>query len=139
MRGLPHRAEGFGYILAYAMILGTPVVATDYSGSSDFLLPSTGYPVRAREVPVPRGHGILPMENAVWADVSVEAMAKALTEVAENPDNAASRAKIAADMMASRYSMAAQTLRYRARLEILHGLSSNEGQRATKARSRRVS
>ena len=41
-----HRCEGFGFPIAEAMALGKPVVATDYSGSTDFLDDATGFPVR---------------------------------------------------------------------------------------------
>lgn len=40
-----HRSEGFGYTLAEAMLLGKPVIATNYSGSKDFVNVSTGFPV----------------------------------------------------------------------------------------------
>ena len=32
-----HRAEGFGLVLAEAMYLGTPVVATNWSGNTEFM------------------------------------------------------------------------------------------------------
>jgi len=32
-----HRAEGFGLILAEAMALGTPVIATNYSANTEFM------------------------------------------------------------------------------------------------------
>ena len=34
-----HRSEGFGYALAEAMLLGTPVIATGYSGNTEFMDP----------------------------------------------------------------------------------------------------
>ncbi|MDJ0743967.1 MAG: glycosyltransferase [Xenococcaceae cyanobacterium MO_167.B27] len=40
-----HRSEGFGYTLAEAMLLGKPVIATNYSGSRDFINHQTGFPV----------------------------------------------------------------------------------------------
>ncbi len=47
-----HRAEGFGRPLAEAMLLGTPVVATGWSGCADFLNEDTGFPVRSTLRPV---------------------------------------------------------------------------------------
>ena len=41
-----HRAEGFGRTLAEGMLLGKPVVGTDFSGNTDFLTQDTGYPVK---------------------------------------------------------------------------------------------
>jgi glycosyltransferase involved in cell wall biosynthesis len=41
----PHRAEGWGLALADALASGNPVIATDYSGSRDFLGELEGYPV----------------------------------------------------------------------------------------------
>jgi glycosyltransferase involved in cell wall biosynthesis len=41
-----HRAEGFGLPIAEAMAIGKPVIATNYSGNTDYLDESTGFPVR---------------------------------------------------------------------------------------------
>jgi len=43
----PHCSEGFGLTIAEAMAAGKPVVATDFSGSRDFLDAASGYPVKA--------------------------------------------------------------------------------------------
>jgi glycosyltransferase involved in cell wall biosynthesis len=40
-----HRSEGFGYTLAESMLLGKPVIATNYGGTKDFLNHTTGFPV----------------------------------------------------------------------------------------------
>jgi glycosyltransferase involved in cell wall biosynthesis len=40
-----HRAEGFGLGMAEAMALGVSVIATNYSGSTDFLSDRTGFPI----------------------------------------------------------------------------------------------
>jgi glycosyltransferase involved in cell wall biosynthesis len=40
-----HRSEGFGLGMAEAMALGNIVIATDYSGSTDFVSERTGFPV----------------------------------------------------------------------------------------------
>jgi glycosyltransferase involved in cell wall biosynthesis len=52
-----HRSEGFGLTLAEAMVLGKPVVATAYSGNTDFMNPGNSFPVRYRLVPIERDHG----------------------------------------------------------------------------------
>jgi glycosyltransferase involved in cell wall biosynthesis len=41
-----HRSEGFGFPIAEAMSLAKPVIATNYSGCTDYLDESTGFPVR---------------------------------------------------------------------------------------------
>lgn len=65
-----HRAEGFGRTLAEAMLLGKPVVATDFSGNTDFLMPQTGFPVRWVKRPVGAGEylHVEPDDGAWWAE-----------------------------------------------------------------------
>jgi glycosyltransferase involved in cell wall biosynthesis len=43
----PHRSEGFGMNIWYAMALGVPVVCTDYGGSTDFAKDDTAWLVGA--------------------------------------------------------------------------------------------
>ncbi|WP_144876215.1 glycosyltransferase, partial [Hyella patelloides] len=47
-----HRSEGFGYTPAEAMLLEKPVIATDYSGTKDFINQGTGFPVNYQLIPV---------------------------------------------------------------------------------------
>lgn len=62
-----HRSEGFGYTLAEAMLLGKPVIATDYSGSKDFLNSQTGFPVKYQLKPLQPGDYPF-WEGQKWAD-----------------------------------------------------------------------
>ncbi|MEM6677557.1 MAG: glycosyltransferase [Pseudomonadota bacterium] len=112
-----HRAEGFGYLPAYALVLGCPVIATDYSGTRDFVTPETGWPVAWRPRPVAPSESILPVPGAFWADIEVDALADALRMVADKPAEAARRADAGKTLMRERYTMAACAARYRARLE----------------------
>jgi glycosyltransferase involved in cell wall biosynthesis len=69
-----HRAEGFGRTLAEAMLLGKPVVGTDFSGSTDFLTTMTGYPVKWRKKMLKTGDYpfIETGEGAYWADPDID-------------------------------------------------------------------
>ena len=47
-----HRAEGFGLVMAEAMILGTPVIATNWSANTEFINDDVSCMVRAEVVPL---------------------------------------------------------------------------------------
>ena len=68
-----HRAEGFGRTLAEGMLLGKPVVGTDFSGNTDFLTQDTGYPVKWTRLAVAPGEYpfIEPADQAWWAEPDV--------------------------------------------------------------------
>jgi glycosyltransferase involved in cell wall biosynthesis len=65
-----HRSEGLGRFLAEAMLLGKPVIATNYSGNVDFMADDVACLVEYRLVPV--APGAYPhWEHQVWADPDV--------------------------------------------------------------------
>jgi glycosyltransferase involved in cell wall biosynthesis len=90
-----HRAEGFGYTLAESMWLGTPVIATGYSGNVDFMTPNNSYLVDHRLVPIGAGNEPYPPDG-VWAEPDVEHAARLMREVFEHRDEAARRVQRAA-------------------------------------------
>lgn len=73
-----HRAEGLGLVIVEAMLRGLPVIATDWSGNTDFLTAETGMPVPCRFVPVVDPQGNYPDRGMAWADPDVGAAAAAL-------------------------------------------------------------
>lgn len=91
-----HRAEGFGRTLAEAMLLGKPVVATDFSGSTDFLDQTVGFPVRwARKAVEPGDYLFVePDDEAWWAEADVEHAAQQLRAAKASAKNAAFRAHL---------------------------------------------
>lgn len=62
-----HRSEGFGLTLTEAMSMAKPVIATAYSGNTDFMTPSNSYPVKYRLIDIEQDHGPY-TKGCEWAD-----------------------------------------------------------------------
>jgi glycosyltransferase involved in cell wall biosynthesis len=80
-----HRSEGFGLAPAEAMLLGRAVVATDWSGSQDFLTRETAALVDAALIPARDPRGVFEAPGAVWADPDVAQAAAHLRRLADDP------------------------------------------------------
>jgi glycosyltransferase involved in cell wall biosynthesis len=77
-----HRSEGLGLHLAEAMWLGTPTIATRYSGNVDFMDDSCALLIDAGRVKVGRGgQGVYP-PDAEWADPDLGQAAEAMSRIA---------------------------------------------------------
>jgi glycosyltransferase involved in cell wall biosynthesis len=97
-----HRSEGFGLTMAEAMLLGTPVVATDWSGNTDFCNADNSYPVRYRRVPVISTHPeFANMQDLTWADADVEHASALLRAILLDPETA--KRKVAAARRVQEY------------------------------------
>ncbi|MDB5461791.1 MAG: glycosyltransferase [Phenylobacterium sp.] len=79
-----HRAEGFGLTPAEAMALGTPVLATAYSGVLDFMDADCAMMVPYRATPVVDPQGIY--QGQTWAEPDLGAAAGALVRLCGDPD-----------------------------------------------------
>lgn len=93
-----HRAEGFGLTPAEAMALGTPVVATAFSGVLDFMDETCALMVPAQPTPVDDPQGVYRGQS--WAEPDIEAAADALVRLRRDPGlraklSAAGRARVA--------------------------------------------
>jgi glycosyltransferase involved in cell wall biosynthesis len=80
-----HRSEGFGLVPAEAMLLGRAVVATGWSGTTDFLDASCGVPIPYHLVPAIDPRGVFEAPGAVWAEADTGAAAAALIDLAADP------------------------------------------------------
>jgi glycosyltransferase involved in cell wall biosynthesis len=118
-----HRSEGLGLPCAEAMALGKPVIATDYSGSTDFLDAKTGYPVAYRMARLSQAIGPYE-EGAAWAEPDLAAAAAAMRSVYENRDEARRRGAAAAERIEARYGRGAVAGMLRNRLEQLRSRRS---------------
>ncbi|HEX3588970.1 MAG TPA: glycosyltransferase family 4 protein [Pseudonocardiaceae bacterium] len=85
-----HRSEGFGLTVAEAMARALPVIATDYSSTTEFFDETVGWPIPASMVDVGPGWYPYP-EDAQWAEPDLAAAAEAMRQVADDPAEAARR------------------------------------------------
>jgi glycosyltransferase involved in cell wall biosynthesis len=101
-----HRSEGFGLVPAEAMLLGKPVVATDWSATAEFIGPETGMPVPYALVPAVDPRGVFEAPGAMWADADVAAAAACLRALADGPELAARLGRAAAAAARLRFTAA---------------------------------
>jgi len=66
-----HRSEGIGLCIAQSMLLGKPVIATNYSGNTDFTLPDNSCLVDFKLIPVEEEQYPF-WEKQTWADPNVD-------------------------------------------------------------------
>jgi glycosyltransferase involved in cell wall biosynthesis len=113
-----HRSEGLGLLIAEAMALGKPVIATDYSGTTELVTARTGYPVDYKLVPVQEGE--YPFhEGQVWADADVNHAAWLMRRVFDDRAGAIRRVDAARRHLTENYSLQACSRRIRERLHTL--------------------
>lgn len=110
-----HRSEGFGRVIAEAMALGQPVVATNFSGNVDFCDEETSFLVDGELVPLRPGDYLF-HEGQYWCDpdigLAAEQIARMFGDASLRERIAqAGRARIKRD-----YSLAAVAHAYEQRL-----------------------
>lgn len=97
-----HRAEGFGRLMAEAMALGIPVIATGYSGNLDFMNEDNSWLVAGTMCDLVPGD--YPFHTSqVWMEPDVESAAKALHQCYSNMQEREGRAARGQNTM-NRYS-----------------------------------
>ena len=75
-----HRAEGFGLVMAEAMIVGTPVIATNWSSNTEFMdnnvacMVDCGFTKLEKDCPPYK-------KGAVWADPDIRMAARYMREL----------------------------------------------------------
>ncbi|HEY2784481.1 MAG TPA: glycosyltransferase family 4 protein [Fimbriiglobus sp.] len=81
-----HRSEGLGLGIVESMLMGKPVIATDYSGNRDFMTAANSYPVRAGRVPVTAQTYAYP-KGCVWGDPDLDHAAELMRRVFDKQDD----------------------------------------------------
>jgi glycosyltransferase involved in cell wall biosynthesis len=102
----PHRSEGFGLNIAAAMYFGKPVIATGYSGNTDFTTPANSFLIDYDLVGAQRDTGYY-KANYVWAEPSEDHLVHLLRTVVASPEESHKRADLGRQTVRRLYSMAA--------------------------------
>jgi len=123
-----HRAEGFGLTLGEAMVLGKPVIATNFSGNTDFMTPENSYLVDWRLTEVGAGGENYPADGR-WAEPDLDHAAATMRQVWEDRDEAQRRGARARDEIRADWSIEAVGRLARERLETVAEGVRREGPR----------
>lgn len=100
-----HRSEGFGFGAAEALAASKAVIATDYSGTTDFIDETTGYPIAYKLIPVEKGQYLAPA-GQVWADADLDHAAAAMRTIYDQPDQARLKAERGRQRLLAEFSPA---------------------------------
>jgi hypothetical protein len=95
------------------------VIATDYSGNTDFCTPDNSYPVPYRLVGVPAGAARWRCDDALWADADIAAAAAQMQAVFENREVVAEKAERARLNIKSKYAIEIFAAALRTRIDAI--------------------
>ena len=108
----------FGYTLAESMLLGKPVIATNFSGSKDFVKKSTGFPISHQLIPLNKGDYPF-YENQLWADPDIDHAAWTMRKIVLDDQNTKNIAYNGQQYIKTFHSLDAAGKRYLKRLNEL--------------------
>ena len=110
-----HRSEGFGRVIAEAMLLGKPTIATNFSGNIDFCNTSTSYLVDGELVPLQKGDYLF-FEGQYWCDPDVNIASERMLQLFEDKSKRERIALAGKHYIEEHHSIAAVSRAYAIRL-----------------------
>ncbi|MCE9648478.1 MAG: glycosyltransferase [Parvibaculum sp.] len=113
-----HRSEGFGLVLAEAMRLGKPVIATEYSGNLDFMTPETSYLVSCKVTALKAGRDIY-AAGTEWAEPDLDHASRLMRALAADPEAARATGRRAAAHIELLFGTGATAARMERRFETI--------------------
>jgi hypothetical protein len=117
-----HRAEGIGMTIAEAMAAAKPVIATGWSGNTDFMDVSNSYPVSFALTEL--AHDVGPYRaGETWAEPSVDHAAWLMRQVYDHPDEAADKGEDARQHVLEHFSEGRIARVMAERLGVIHARS----------------
>lgn len=100
-----HRSEGLGLTIADAMAAGKPVIATAWSGNTDFMTATNSFPVGYELVELREDVGPY-RAGSVWAEPSIDQAAALMRLVHDDRELATARGQAASKDIQQNYSEA---------------------------------
>ncbi|XP_072981764.1 uncharacterized protein [Typha angustifolia] len=98
---LPSRGEGWGRPIVEAMAMALPVIATNWSGPTEYLTEENGYPLGVDQMSqVMEG----PFKGHLWAEPSSDRLRILMRHVVSNREEASRRGRRAREDMITRFS-----------------------------------
>lgn len=113
-----HRSEGFGLGPAEAMSLGKPIIATNWSGNTDYMTKDNSIGIDYELVKVGRNYGNYESDQ-YWAEPDIEQAAYWMKRVSQDPDFARTIGMRGRETISSEYSAEAVGKLIRKRLEYI--------------------
>ena len=110
-----HRAEGFGRGIAEAMLLGRPVIVSNYSGNVDFTTHETAYLVEGKMIDIHPGEYVFG-EGQQWFDADAEQAAFWMRHCLEEREDVMKKTAAAKKLIETEYSPLAVGKHYEKRL-----------------------
>lgn len=114
-----HRSEGFGLTVAEAMYFGKPVIATNYSGNTDYMTKENSYPVDYNLITIQQTVGPYERGNT-WADPDIAHAAHYMQYLCAHREEATNIGKKAAQDIRRLYSQAIIAQRMRERIDAIY-------------------
>lgn len=115
-----HRAEGFGYTMVEAMMMGKPVIASRYSANLDYMSDETAFLVGGQERYLDGDEYLGVTPGARWFEPDIDAAAEAMRRVWSDRDEAGCRANAGAAFVRRAFSRPTLQTLYAKRLEAIH-------------------
>lgn len=113
-----HRAEGFGFAVAECMYLGKPVIATDWSATTEYLNATNGAPVRSTLLTLEKNYGPY-AKGQTWAEPDVDHAVEWMQRLFADRSLGERLGKCAQETIEREFSLKAVGARYRRRLEAI--------------------
>ena len=110
-----HRSEGVGHSIAESMMLGKPVIATNYSGNTDFTRPDNSCLVHYKLIELKKGEYPY-SKDQVWADPNLDQAASYMRRLVEDDTYRNTVAKAGRSYIKTNHNSEAVGKNYRSRL-----------------------